>query len=194
MRKRVNLKRRGVLAAAVAVVAVGVAGYAYGAVTDTSQVYTGCLSKGTITSVSIGDTPLAACKKDDTQISWSQTGPQGIQGEKGDPGIQGIQGLKGDTGATGPSGLSGFQVVEESETSGTSAFTSAIAECPAGKRVIGGAFSIQGVVGNDVGTGPRVIGNQKWNQETWIVQVVAPSGYSPLRTYSVTSMAHCVNA
>jgi hypothetical protein len=60
--------------------------------------------------------------------------------------------------------------------------------------VIGGGFSIQGVVGNTEGTGPRLIGNQKWNGETWIVQVVAPSGYSPERTYSVTSFAYCVNA
>ena len=59
--------------------------------------------------------------------------------------------------------------------------------------MIGGAFQILGVVG-DGQVGPRVLMNRKWNGETWIVQVVAPNGYSPTRIYSVTSFAHCVNA
>jgi len=85
-------------------------------------------------------------------------------------------------------------VVEETATSGTSTFVTVTASCPAGKRVIGGAFRILGAVGDPEGHGPRVLSNQKWNGETWIVQVVAPSGYSPTRTYTVTAMAHCVNA
>jgi hypothetical protein len=88
----------------------------------------------------------------------------------------------------------GFEIVEQTETSGTSVFVSATAACPAGKRVIGGAFQILGAVGDAEGFGPRVLMNRKWNGETWIVQVVAPNGYSPTRTYSVTSFAHCVNA
>jgi hypothetical protein len=55
--------------------AVVFAAYAYGALTETNQTYTGCLGKGLITNVAIGDEPMAPCKKDQTQISWSQTGP-----------------------------------------------------------------------------------------------------------------------
>ena len=111
MLKRVNLKRRSVLVAAVAVLAVVVAGYAYGAATATSEdnVYTGCLSKGSIYSVKIGTTPLAACKSGETQITWSQTGPQGATGAAGPQGQTGATGPQGLTGATGPQGLTGTQ-------------------------------------------------------------------------------------
>ena len=85
-------------------------------------------------------------------------------------------------------------MVEEAETSSTSSFVTVIAACPPGKRVIGGSFQILGQVGDAEGDGPRVLFSRKWNGETWIVQVVAPTGYSPERTYSVTSFAHCVNA
>jgi hypothetical protein len=83
--------------------------------------------------------------------------------------------------------------VEESATSGDSVFTSALAACPAGKRVIGGSFAIQGQVGDGV-NGPRVLTSRKLNGETWFVQAVAPNGYSPTRIYAVTAFAHCVNA
>ena len=76
--------------------------------------------------------------------------------------------------------------------SDASVFTSAIAACPAGKKLIGGAFSIQGFVG-DGENGPRVLTSRKFNGETWIVQAVAPNGYSPTRVYSVTAVAYCVN-
>jgi Collagen triple helix repeat (20 copies) len=100
VRRRLST-RRAVLAIALAALAVVGAGYAYGALTETNQVYTGCLSKGLITNVAIGEAPLAACKKGETQISWSKTGPQGEQG------LQGIQGEKGDQGERGPAGPQG---------------------------------------------------------------------------------------
>ena len=109
MRKRVSLKRRGMLAAAVAVVAVVVAGYAYGAATDTSQVYTGCLQNGDLSKVAIGSTPVKACPANAAQISWNQTGPKGDQGIQG---LKGDKGDKGDQGAPGPGTmLTGLVVV-----------------------------------------------------------------------------------
>jgi hypothetical protein len=83
--------------------------------------------------------------------------------------------------------------VQETTASGASVFTSAIATCPAGTKLIGGAFAINGSVGDSV-NGPRVIKSHKHNGETWFVQVVAPDGYSPARTYFVTAYAYCVNA
>ena len=77
---------------------------AVGAISDIS----GCVNKKT------GALRIAAkCSKDETQIKWNSTGPQGIQGlpgDKGDSGAtgaQGLQGPKGDTGATGAQGLQG---------------------------------------------------------------------------------------
>jgi hypothetical protein len=163
----------------------------------------------------------ASCRANEAAISWNQAGvpgpagPQGPQGDQGLPGPQGPQGPQGATGSTGatgaqgpqgqqgpqgvpgpqgPAALLGFQVVEASETSGTSSFTSAIAECPPGKRIIGGAFQVLGAVGDPEGHGPRVLSSRKWNGESWMVSVVAPTGYSPTRTYVVYAMAHCVNA
>ena len=106
-----------------------------------------------------------ACRPNEEPISWNQAGqagpqgpqgpagPQGVPGPQGAQGPQGPQGPQGQQGQQGASGLSGFEVVEEQETSGTSSFTSAIAACPAGKRIIGGAFQILGAVGDAEGPG-----------------------------------------
>ena len=77
--------------------------------------------------------------------------------------------------------------------SDTSVFTTAIATCPAGKKIISGSFAIQGAVGDGT-NGPRVLSSRKFNGETWLVQAVAPNGYSPERTYFVSAFAYCVNA
>jgi hypothetical protein len=52
----------------------------------TNPQYTGCLSgsDGTIQFVQIGTSPLKGCPKSATQISWSQTGPQGLPGPPGE--------------------------------------------------------------------------------------------------------------
>jgi hypothetical protein len=82
-------------------------------------------------------------------------GPVGPQGPVGATGIQGPKGDKGDTGAKGSSGISGYQVVQVDGIIG-SAFEngkSLQANCPNGKRPIGGACRA-----DDVGT--QVISNE----------------------------------
>src|SRR6478609_9535914 len=86
-----RVRRTGLLVGA-ALVAASVGGYGYAAVTATNQTYTGCLSKGLLTKVAVGASPRAACTSDQTQISWSKTGPQGK------PGVPGPPGPKGDPG------------------------------------------------------------------------------------------------
>ena len=150
-----------------------------------------------------------ACRANEEAISWNQVGPQGLPGPQGPTGPQGAPGATGQQGPQGPEGpqgpqgpqgqqgpaaLLGFQVVEASTQSQTSVFTTAVAECPAGKRLIGGGFAILGAVGDAEGDGPRVLRNHKWNGESWIVDAVAPNGYSPTRQYTVFAYAHCVNA
>lgn len=44
------------------------------------------------------------CRKRDTTVQWSITGPQGLQGIQGIQGLQGTQGLKGDQGTRGADG------------------------------------------------------------------------------------------
>ena len=66
-------------------------------------------------------------------------GPQGVQGPKGD------KGTKGDRGEPG---LSGYEIVRKSVTVPPNTSTAAQAACPGGKKVIGGAASIQGVPSN----------------------------------------------
>ena len=62
--------------------------------------------------------------------------PSGPQGPKGD---------KGSKGEPGNPGLSGYEIVRKSVTVPANTSTTAQAACPVGKKVIGGAASIQGV-------------------------------------------------
>jgi hypothetical protein len=83
-------------------------------------------------------------------------------------------------------------VVTHGEASADSVFVSSVAACPAGKRLIGGGFSVLGNIGDAEGDGPRVHRNHKFNNETWIVSTVVPNDYVG-RDYTVFAHAHCVN-
>src|SRR5512146_86936 len=96
-------RRRSSVVAVVSVAAVLAAGYAYGAITTTNNQYTGCLAGGQISYVNIGSTPTKTCQKPATQISWSQTGPQGLPGTNGTDGKDGADGVS-VTSATEPAG------------------------------------------------------------------------------------------
>jgi hypothetical protein len=65
--------------------------------------------------------------------------PAGAKGEKGD------KGNKGDRGDRGPVGISGYEVVRASNLIPPNTQSSAQAACPSGKKVLGGAASVQGV-------------------------------------------------
>jgi len=105
------------------------------------NVYTGCLKKdGKIDRVAIGTEPVKECKKHDTEITWSETGPQGPEGPTGP---------KGDTGDQGPPVTLSLYVVNGSsveiqKTSGARA----TACCAVEDRPTGGgfAFSNDGIV------------------------------------------------
>jgi len=62
--------------------------------------------------------------------------PSGPKGEKGD---------KGDRGTAGPVGVSGYEIVRASTIVPANTISSAQAHCPNGKKVLGGAASVQGV-------------------------------------------------
>lgn len=74
-------------------------------------------------------------------------GPQGLPGERGLQGEQGPQGLQG---IQGPAGISGLEVVTADSGFRTAAAIDVTADCPEGKQVIGGGFSIRSADAGDL--------------------------------------------
>ena len=97
--------------ASVAAAAFGLGGGAVALASDpgAAAVITACVSdvgQGQIRIV--GD--AGQCRRNETPLSWNQTGPAGgpgLQGPQGDPGPTGPRGPQGDPGATGPQGQNG---------------------------------------------------------------------------------------
>jgi hypothetical protein len=88
---------------------------ALAAIPGAGGVISGCYTK-TNGALRVIDTAAGqTCTNKELQLTWSQTGPQGLPGPKGDTGAPGAQGLpgaagpKGDTGAQGIPGAPGAQ-------------------------------------------------------------------------------------
>jgi hypothetical protein len=64
-------------------------------------------------------------------------GPQGAQGQQGDPGPHGTQGAQGVPGPSG-SQLSATSTAQSGNNPGSGTIVSATANCPAGKKILGG--------------------------------------------------------
>ena len=79
------------------------------------------------------------------------------------------QGPKGDKGDTGPVGISGYEIVRKSVIVPPNTQTSAQATCPSGKKVLGGAASVQ-----EVPTGVSI--------PTQLTEVGASSSYDAIFT------------
>jgi hypothetical protein len=91
MKRLLAAPRRVLAVGALAAVAIVVAaGFGYAAVAADNRTYTGCLQSGTLTNIAIGATPMKACAKNATEISWSQTGPPGTPGTNGINGTNGV--------------------------------------------------------------------------------------------------------
>src|SRR3954451_4835658 len=91
------------------VLLAGVGAAAYAALQDGSGVIHACVdNKG---ATRIIDIAVDECRKNETAISWNQTGPQGLPGApgvNGAAGPQGLQGVTGPSGAAGPAGADGL--------------------------------------------------------------------------------------
>jgi hypothetical protein len=152
-------QRRRLVAGAIALVALAFAGIAFATIPGGGGAINGCYGRdGTLRVI---DTAADQCKKAETALTWNQAGPQGLkgdpgpQGAKGDPGAQGPQGAKGDQGAPGPVGPAGergpagpithpnYVIVYNPDPTLTGAMgtdLTATATCPAGKKVVSGAY------------------------------------------------------
>ena len=102
--------RTSKLAIAVAVIAVSTvaATMALAAIPDSSGVIHGCFrttgGNGSEGDLRVIDATVSSCTKQETAISWNQTGPQGPLGPPGPAGPQGPAGPEGPKGDTGPQG------------------------------------------------------------------------------------------
>lgn len=117
------------------------------------------------------------------------TGPEGPTGPQGATGSQGGVGADGEAGPAGPPGVSGYEVVQHSEMSIGNVTTGVFpvqAACPAGKRVIGGGYSVSPAdVARSIGTPtsrPSASGNG------WVVEFESGS----FGTWTFTAFAICV--
>jgi hypothetical protein len=118
---------------------------AYNAVVPKNSVGAQQLRNGAVTSTKLrGDAVTSGKVKNRSlrAIDFKQgqlpTGPPGPKGDKG---------VKGDTGGAGAQGLSGYELVRKSVTVLPGTQTTAQAECPTGKTVIGGTAGTQASTG-----------------------------------------------
>jgi len=115
----------------------------------------------------------AKCQPGQTLIQWSQTGPQGAPGV---PGLNGTNGANGTNGTNGTNGVSGYEVVSAFGSPGGGPVT---AQCPPGKRVLGGGAG---------STRPLEFSFPTNNNTAWVVGIIdSPPGGS------ASAFAICAN-
>ena len=118
-------------------------------------------------------------------------GPQGLQGERGPQGEQGLQGLPGQQGVQGiqgPAGISGLEVVQVNGPTQVAARIDVLAECPAGKSVLGGGFQMAGDISNT-----SVVVNAPFGLRGWAVTAVTNDYPNSRSGWSVQVFAICAN-
>jgi hypothetical protein len=149
MRDLERLGRGGrlLLALAVGGAVFGIATAVQASIPGAHSVIHGCYSapgaKATGgTTLNILNNAKATCGKRMRPIAWDQ---EGVKGAKGETGTIGPKGAKGASGPTGPAGISGYEIVRASTQDPPNTTATAQAVCPTGKKVIGGAGSVQGV-------------------------------------------------
>jgi hypothetical protein len=160
--------RRVVLLAVLVLVVAGAAGASATDGRAATTKLTGCrnTSTGTLDQVKAGLLPMGgACGAGEVAVTWTKRGPRGY------------------TGATGAPGVSGYQRVQTT-VSVTETMYSLGADCPAGKKVVGGGFVVSSAVAYASQSYP-------WDDDTWVVSVYKTSGATP---WWLTVYAICVTA
>ena len=141
------------------------------------------LQKSSVTGLKVKNGTLTAA---DFAAGQLPAGPQGLTGAKGDAGPQGpkgdpgLPGAPGAPGSPGAPGVSGYVVVQSPTVYITGTGGHATADCPAGKKAIGGGFST--VNGSVYASGAKADGSG------WIVAAL-PGG----QTTPLVAQAICVS-
>jgi hypothetical protein len=133
----------------------------------------------------------ASCKKTEIALDWGivgpagpqgPTGPQGDPGPTGDPGPAGLQGPAGEDGAPG---ISGYEIVRGPVVSGEGGRITAVATCPAGKKVLGGGGTAFANVDYRIETSVPIDGT------SWSVSFSPDTSSSPNAGFTVAAFAVC---
>jgi hypothetical protein len=122
---------------------------AYDAVIPRNSVGTLQLKRNAVTSSKLAPNTVRGSQVVDGSLLTQDFKPGQIpQGPKGD---------KGDRGATGPAGLSGYEIVTATGTVSANTTLSAVqAKCPAGKKVLSGTQTANGLQGTGVFFGTEI--------------------------------------
>lgn len=112
-------------------------------------------------------------------------GPVGPEGPMGPQGLQGEQGPQGLQGLPGPAGISGLEIVTANSGTQNTDIIYVTAECPVGKKVLGGGFS---TAGNNLIT---VAENGPYYETGWLVHLAQND--LTARLWSVQAFAICAN-
>jgi len=116
-------------------------------------------------------------------------GPQGDTGPKGDPGVQGPQ---GNPGPQGVAGISGYEIVTVGSADNSDDGKSIGAQCPSGKRVLGGGVSVSPIGGINIGDPPIAIReSMPFGDFYWQVTAVETKPYP--NNWSLQAYAICAN-
>ena len=87
-------------------VVIGLGVFAFASIPSESGIISGCYKKSG-GSLRVIDRSVTNCGRDETLLSWSQTGPQGPAGPQGPQGETGPAGPQGPMGPAGPQGEQG---------------------------------------------------------------------------------------
>jgi len=166
---------------AAAVVLAG--GVAYATIPDAGGVIHGCYHKNSGALRVIDTGGGGNCMIGETSLDWNQTGVQGSTGP---------QGPIGSTGAQGPSGVSGYEQdesVAQALQLPANSGNHLTAQCPGGKKVVGGGFGIDNTPG-------VVVANSQPDSNspdtTWFVGLLNTTG-NPVSVF-VRVTAICITA
>jgi hypothetical protein len=129
--------------------------------------------------------PTTTCHREHKPLNWNKQGPAGL------PGAPGLVGATGAQGAAGLPGVSGYQqVVVATANEKLPAFgeTVRFANCPAGKKVIGGG----GIIFN--ASGRWIVDTSGPSSETqWAIAFTNVTG-NPITAGQMSIYAICITA
>src|SRR5262245_23604138 len=120
---------------------------------DSGNVIRGCYGRltGVLRVIDTEAVPPGRCLPGETSLSWNQKGPAGPAGPQGPQGIAGPTGPQGPQGPEGPQGtqgvpgvsgpISGLERVQVNSAFDTVATKEVHADCPAGKKIVGGGYT-----------------------------------------------------
>jgi hypothetical protein len=163
--------RRLVLAAALTGAAVAAGGVAYASIPGSDGVISACyLKSGSALKVIDSE---KSCPKGETMLTWNQGGTPGADG------------------SDGADGVSGYEIVTSDKIFApdvTGSFGGLGADCPAGKKVLGGGLTFLDDQGSEIGTtaGVMIASSPKADGSGWssVYNVTNTSIVAGVRAYA----------